>query len=137
MWRRARPFRGVSLRRAATSAALPLPIGRRRSRCGCSLCLAGFVPFAAGPGYHDFGSFAQPVGTVNNDFLARLEPVENSDVLAISRADLDLLHRNGLVGFDHIDKSSGRTVLNRRSRYDIAVVQRVDEQLNIDELVGK
>src|SRR5262249_48454816 len=47
------------------------------------------------------------------------------------------LYCNSLIGPDHIDKGPRSPMLNRSSGYDIGIVQCVNEQLNIDELIGK
>ena len=58
-------------------------------------------------------------------------------MLPVARAELHFVNRRGPVRLDHIDKGAGSAMLNRCDRHDVGVVQRVDEQLHIDELVGK
>ena len=119
-WRR---LRGASLRIATVLAALsfvlPLsmrlgrsPICRRRRICqrrramsGCGLRLAFVLRCVrrsacriARCGQRDLGPLAQPVGAVDDNLFARLEPIEHRYVLTVTRTEIHLPNRSDLVG---------------------------------------
>ena len=83
------------------------------------------------------GAVTQPIGAVDDDAFARLEPGEDSDMLAIGRPDFHFLYGDGPVRFHHIDKGPRRAALYRRVGDEDCVVQRVDDKLDVYKLIGK
>ena len=62
---------------------------------------------------------------------------QDRDALALNGPELDFGHRDLVVGIDQIDKGAGRAALHRRGRRDHDVLERVDQQLGVDELLGE
>ena len=58
-------------------------------------------------------------------------------MLAVAGTELDSLHGDGVVRLDEIDKCAGGAALDRSGRDQRHILQCVDEQLYVDELVGK
>src|ERR1051326_4750633 len=142
-------------RRAASLGAAPPPlpvvalrrIGRRtwlrcrtarRWRWRSVLALGFWLCGGGGGTARDpyLRAILQPIGAVDDDNLARLQPLCDDDPLVVPGPKRHWLCRDRLVGFDDIDKGARRAALHRRVRHQIGPRQRVDQQLDVDELIG-
>src|SRR5215471_1042855 len=90
-----------------------------------------------GRGQRHLGAVAQPVGAVNDDAFSRLQAGQDRNMPTVGRSELYLLNRNGVVRLNEVDERTGRTALYRCTGDDINIVEGIDDQLDIDELVGK
>src|SRR6202012_3231513 len=77
----------------------------------------------------------EAVHAVGNDRLPGGEAGRDHRVLAVARAERDLVHGDGLVRIDEIDEVAGRAALHRRRRYEHGLLQRVHQQAYVDEFV--
>ena len=64
-------------------------------------------------------------------------PLVTGDLLAVGDAGLDDADRDRVVGLDQIDEGARLAALDRGDRHDGGVLHRVDQQADIDELVGE
>ena len=87
--------------------------------------------------HFDLGAVLQPVGAVGDDDLAGFKPLGDRDLLAVVGAERHRLHGHRVVGLDEVDEGARRAALDRRARHDRGALQRVDQQLHVDELVGE
>src|ERR1700677_5193531 len=69
------------------------------------------VPIRNNP---DLGSLAKPVGPVDDDFVAGLEPRHDLDAVAVGDARLNLLDGDRIVRLDEEYESSRPALLDRR-----------------------
>src|SRR3984957_11916909 len=112
---------------------LPRGVPARPARLG--RLLARLRRLRAAFGNRDLGAFLEPVGAVGDDDLARLQPLGDGDLLAVVGAERHRLRGHRVVGFDNVDEGAGRAALDRRVRHDVGALQRVDLELDVDELV--
>src|SRR5579859_376210 len=62
----------------------------------------------------DLGAVAQLVGAVDHDAIARRQPGDNLDTIAIGRAKLDRADRHRAVGVDNVDERARHAALDAR-----------------------
>ena len=110
------------LRALVGLSALPLlAIGGRR-------LLAGQFHLAA---------FAQAVRAAGHDGLADFETVGHGHFLAFGRTGLDVAHLHGVIRLHDVHEQACRATFERGRRNDDGVAQYVEQQADVDELVGK
>src|SRR5215472_8447629 len=97
----------------------------------------------------DLEAVAQPVGAVGDDAIARLQAALDrgqADIIGrhVSRAGRDLPHRDGAVGIEHVDVAAeraaggaGGAALYSGGGHGDGVLERLHQQLHVDELIGK
>src|SRR5208282_330892 len=91
---------------------------------------------ASGSAQPDFGPVLKTVEVVRGDDLAWLNPLHRGGV-AIGYAHGNVLHFDGLILRHHINKRRRTVALHGGGGNERLVMQRFDEQLRIDELVGE
>src|SRR5437764_15098368 len=85
----------------------------------------------------DLGAVAQPVGAADHHFVADRQTLDDGDLLAVGRAGLDDADLDRVVGLDAIDEGAGLAALDGGDRHGNGILHRVDQQADIDELVGE
>ena len=110
----------------------------------CAPCTCLAPPVASGhrrapalAGQFHLAAFPQAIRAAGDNHLARLQAVGHGDALAFGRTGLDVAHRNRVVRLHDVDEQAFRAALERGSRDDGGVVQYVEQQMDVDELVGK
>ena len=83
------------------------------------------------------GTVAQAVRSLGNDGVADIEAAGDDGVLAVAWPQRHLMHRNRIVFVDEVDVIARCAGQHSRRRRQHDLMQRVHEQLNIDELVRR
>src|SRR5262249_24804301 len=105
-------------------------VGRRRGDRP-----AGIAPRRARAA--DLGPVTQAVGAVDHPLVADRQTFDDGDLLTVGGAGLDDADLDRVVGLDAIDEGAGLAALDGGNRDGDGVLHRVDQQADIDELVGK
>src|SRR6185437_14854478 len=100
-------------RSPAAPALLPFALALPAPLAGLARRLTGGLGAAFGDLH--LGAFLEPVGAVGDDDLTRIEPFDDSDLLAFIGAERHRLRGHGVVGLDQIDEGAGRAALDRRA----------------------
>src|SRR5262249_22379373 len=79
----------------------------------------------------------QLVGTIDDHRVAGLEARANGDVVGIAGTQGHYSHAHGLICVDHVDKGARCTALHARLRDERCAMQRVEQQIRVDELLRK
>src|SRR5215471_7911934 len=85
----------------------------------------------------DLGAVAQTVGAVDHHLIAGLQPAQDLLLLAVAGAELDDTDGNGVVRLGDIDEGAGLATLDGGDRHHDRILHRVDQQADVDELVGE
>jgi hypothetical protein len=79
----------------------------------------------------------QLVRSIHHHQFSRVESGRNCREAGLRGIDRDHAHLHGLVRFDHVHVRARRAALHAGGRNQHRVVLRFDQQLRVDELVGK
>ena len=82
-------------------------------------------------------AFAQAVGAVDHHHVAGRQSGRHCDIVAVGLAEFQHAHAGLAVGADDIGVIARRAMLHGGGRRGDGVLQGVDQQADIDELVGK
>src|SRR5208282_5125327 len=86
----------------------------------------------------DLGAVAQAVRAVDDHGVADRETRCDRGILAVARTQRYLAHRHRVAGgIDEVDIVAGRAGQDRRRWNEHGIVQRVDQDLDVDELARK
>ncbi len=91
---------------------------------------------AVAGGGPDLRAVAQAIGAVDDDGVAGAEAAQDDRVLAVARSQGDRMHRHRVL-VDEEDVVAGRAAQHRGRRHQHRLMQRIDEQADIDEFIGK
>src|SRR5665213_2842266 len=81
------------------------------------------------------GAVLQAIRPVRHHHFAGLQSLRDRLLVVLRRAKRDGTHTNRAVRVHDINKTARRSALNRSTRNDNLIVQRVDQQTYIDELL--
>jgi len=100
-------------------------------------CGAGAVVGAGAGATLIFAPSLNRFRAVDDDAVARREAARDDGVLAVARPQRDLVHRRRIVLVHEVDVVARRAAQHGRRRHQHGLVQRIDEQLDVDEFVGE
>src|SRR6185369_5611187 len=85
----------------------------------------------------DGHSVTKPLGALDHDLLADLEPPLDRHVVTVRHPDTDRAGRDRSVGPHYVDERPSRTLLDGRGRHHRRAAPGLDEKAGVDELAGE
>jgi len=92
---------------------------------------------ARGLRQHDFGAITQLIRAVDDDGLSAGQSFGDGDHVACRGTGNDLSHAHGIIRIDEVHIAALGAVHQRRAGHDDLIVQRLQNQVSIDELIRK